>query len=77
MQFGHLYLPNRYRSASIIDGQHRLYGFAPIDDSFANQNVIVVAFEGLSKAEEADLFVTINHEQKQVQSIFSTTLTVN
>jgi DGQHR domain-containing protein len=25
--FGHLYLPDRYRSAWIIDGQHRLYGF--------------------------------------------------
>lgn len=66
VQFGHLYLPDRYRSAWIIDGQHRLYGFAPIDDSFANQNVIVVAFEGLSKTEEANLFVTINHEQKPV-----------
>jgi DGQHR domain-containing protein len=66
VQFGHLYLPDRYRSAWIIDGQHRLYGFAPIDDSFANQNVIVVAFEGLSKPEEANLFVTINHEQKPV-----------
>lgn len=66
IQFGHLWLPDRYRSAWIIDGQHRLYGFAPIDDKFAEQNVIVVAFEQLSKAEEANLFVTINHEQKSV-----------
>ena len=28
--FGQLYLPDRYRSAWIIDGQHRLYGFSPI-----------------------------------------------
>ena len=64
--FGQLYLPDRYRSAWIIDGQHRLYGFSPIDDKYLDQNVIVVAFEMLPKAEEADLFVTINHEQKSV-----------
>jgi DGQHR domain-containing protein len=64
--FGQLYLPDRYRSAWIIDGQHRLYGFSPIDDKYLDQNVIVVAFEELPKSEEANLFVTINHEQKSV-----------
>lgn len=64
--FGQLYLPDRYRSAWIIDGQHRLYGFSPIDDKYLDQNVIVVGFEMLPKAEEANLFVTINHEQKSV-----------
>jgi DNA sulfur modification protein DndB len=64
--FGQLHLPDRYRSAWIIDGQHRLYGFSPIDDRYLDQNVIVVAFELLPKAEEANLFVTINHEQKSV-----------
>lgn len=66
VQFGKLCLPDRYRSAWIIDGQHRLYGFAPIEDKYLNQNIIVVAFEGLPKEEEANLFVTINHEQKSV-----------
>jgi DGQHR domain-containing protein len=64
--FGQLYMPDRYRSAWIIDGQHRLYGFSPIDDKYLDQNIIVVAFEMLPKAEEANLFVTINHEQKSV-----------
>jgi DGQHR domain-containing protein len=64
--YGQLYLPDRYRSAWIIDGQHRLYGFSPIKDVFLDQNIIVVAFENLPTAEEADLFVTINHEQKSV-----------
>lgn len=64
--FGQLYLPDRYRSAWIIDGQHRLYGFSPINDKYLDQNVIVVAFEMLPKVEEANLFVTINHEQKSV-----------
>jgi DNA sulfur modification protein DndB len=64
--FGQLYLPDRYQSAWIIDGQHRLYGFSPIDDVYLDQNIIVVAFEQLPKDEEANLFVTINHEQKSV-----------
>jgi len=64
--YGSLYLPDRYRSAWIIDGQHRLYGFSPIEDKFLDQNVIAVAFEKMAKAEEAQLFVTINHEQKSV-----------
>jgi len=64
--YGQLYLPDKYRSAWIIDGQHRLYGFSPAQDSFLDQNIIVVAFEALPKADEANLFVTINHEQKSV-----------
>lgn len=64
--FGHLYLPNRYRSAWVIDGQHRLYGFAPLNEMNLSQNIMVVAFERLDKTEEANLFVTINHEQKTV-----------
>ncbi len=64
--FGNLYLPCRYRSAWIIDGQHRLYGYAPLSDKYLNQNIMVVAFENLKKEEEANLFVTINHEQKSV-----------
>jgi len=64
--YGQLFLPDRYRSAWIIDGQHRLYGFSPIDDKYLDQNIIVVAFEALPKSEEANLFVTINHEQKSV-----------
>lgn len=64
--YGKLYLPDRYRSAWIIDGQHRLYGFSPIENKYLDQNIIVVAFEQLPKHEEAQLFVTINHEQKSV-----------
>lgn len=64
--FGHLYLPSTYRSAWIIDGQHRLYGYAPLSDEEMSQNIMVVAFEDLDKTEEANLFVTINHEQKSV-----------
>jgi DGQHR domain-containing protein len=64
--FGRLYLPSTYRSAWIIDGQHRLYGYSRLDGKHLDESVIVVAFEMLPKAEEANLFVTINHEQKSV-----------
>jgi len=64
--FGNLYLPSTYRSAWVIDGQHRLYGYAPLADKYLDQHVMVVAFEELKKEEEANLFVTINHEQKSV-----------
>jgi len=64
--YGHLYLPDQYQSAWIIDGQHRLYGFAHLDEKYLQQNIMVLAFEGMRKEDEADLFLTINHEQKTV-----------
>lgn len=66
VSFGMLVLPSKYRSAWMIDGQHRLYGYSPVDDRFLDDNIIVVGFEKLPKVEEANLFVTINHEQKSV-----------
>ncbi len=66
VSWGSLYLPDRYRSAWIIDGQHRLYGYSSLPNKYQSQNVVVIAFEKLPKEEEANLFVTINHEQKTV-----------
>jgi DGQHR domain-containing protein len=66
VSYGNLYLPDRYRSVWVIDGQHRLYGFSPVEDKFLDQNIIAVAFERMHTTEEAQLFVTINHEQKSV-----------
>ena len=34
IKFGWLYLPSKYKSAWVIDGQHRLYGFSNIPDKF-------------------------------------------
>lgn len=63
---GTLHLPDQYRSAWVIDGQHRLYAYSGIPKKSSEANVIVVSFEELPKEEEANLFVTINHEQKTV-----------
>ncbi len=65
-KFGWLYLPNRYKSAWIIDGQHRLYGYSNIDEKYWDQSIAVIAFEEMDTKDEADLFVTINHKQKSV-----------
>lgn len=66
VHYGHLYLPSSYKSAWIIDGQHRLYGYAGLPDEFLDHKLVIVAFDGISKDEEANMFVTINHEQKSV-----------
>lgn len=66
VSWGNLYLPDKYRSAWIIDGQHRLYGFSTLNPKLQSQNVVVLAFEKLPTCEEANLFVTINHEQVSV-----------
>lgn len=67
VHFGTLHFPNKYKSAWVIDGQHRLYGFSAADETHLDQNIIVTAFEKMSHEDEAKLFVTINHEQKSVQ----------
>lgn len=63
--FGTLYLPKTYKSAWIIDGQHRLYGFAGSKWSASTQ-LPVLAFEQLEPADEAKMFVDINSKQVKV-----------
>ncbi|NHK26519.1 DGQHR domain-containing protein [Parvularcula flava] len=66
IHFGLLHFPEKYKSAYVIDGQHRLYGFSGLEHHQASDNVLVLAFEKMDFEDEADLFVTINHEQKSV-----------
>lgn len=73
-KFGMLSLPSKYKSAWVIDGQHRLYGFSNLDDKFLDTNLFVLAFERLDTKKEADLFITINHEQKSVPKSLLVTL---
>ena len=74
IKFGWLYLPSSYKSAWIIDGQHRLYGFSNIPDRFLDTSLFVLAFERMDTKTEADLFITINHEQKSVSKSLLVTL---
>ena len=66
IKFGWITLPSKYRSAWIIDGQHRLYGFSHLDDEYLDQSLFILAFEKMAVEKEADLFITINHKQKSV-----------
>jgi DNA sulfur modification protein DndB len=74
IKFGWLYLPSRYKSAWLIDGQHRLYGFSNIPDRFLDTSLFVLAFERMDTKTEADLFITINHEQRSVSKSLLVTL---
>ena len=62
---GVLHLPKTYRSAFIIDGQHRLYGYSR-SKSKSHHTIPVVAFHNLPQEEQAKIFVDINHQQKSV-----------
>lgn len=64
-KIGFLKLPNVFRSAWIIDGQHRLYSF--IDSKYQDiLSIPVIAFDGLDSVEQARLFKDINSKQVKV-----------
>lgn len=70
---GILSLPQRYRSAFIIDGQHRVYGYA--NNKYKTTNAIpVVAFENMARSEQVELFMQINENQKSVSKNLRNTL---
>ncbi|MBI2683806.1 MAG: DGQHR domain-containing protein [Actinobacteria bacterium] len=64
--YGFLSLAPSFGSAWVIDGQHRLFAYSGHElagKSFLN----VVAYEDLAPSEQAQMFITINHEQKSVK----------
>jgi DGQHR domain-containing protein len=66
---GMLRLPPRYATAWIIDGQHRLYGYAHSQRAVKQDDKTtfpVLAYERLSPSKEAQLFVDINYQQVRV-----------
>lgn len=66
-KLGILHLPKRYKSAFVIDGQHRLYGYGNNRYRFTH-TIPVIAFVNLPSDKQANLFVEINHKQKSVPS---------
>lgn len=70
---GVLHLPKKYRSAYIIDGQHRLYGYANSEMKSKN-SIPVVAFLDLERSEQVKLFMDINENQKSVSKNLRNTL---
>ena len=72
-KIGILSLPQKYRSAYLIDGQHRVYGYAK--SKYKSTNLIpVVAFECLERSKQVELFMQINENQKAVAKSLRNTL---
>ena len=72
-KLGLLHLPQTYRAAYIIDGQHRLYGYANSDR--ADSDLIpVVAFVDMPGNEQVELFMQINENQQAVPKNLQNTL---
>ena len=64
-RFGILSIPNAYGIAYIIDGQHRVYGYA--GSKYKDTNTIpVVAFDNMESQEQLKIFMDINENQKSV-----------
>lgn len=70
---GVLHLPRKYRSAYVIDGQHRLYGFA-YSSRAGTETVPVVAFVDLPGEKQLELFMQINENQQSVPKNLQNTL---
>ncbi|NKM42080.1 DGQHR domain-containing protein [Rhizobium laguerreae] len=65
---GILTLPGQYGSAWVIDGQHRLYGYAYASRGEERDNsvVSVLAYENMAIRDEIQMFVDINTQQVKV-----------
>jgi len=62
-------IPNGFCSYKVIDGQHRLMGFAKMGDLNRNDySLPVVILENLDKSKEIQTFIEINHKQKKLDS---------
>lgn len=64
--FGWLTLRPTYKSAWVIDGQHRLFAYSGHPKA-ATSSLSVLAFEGLPGSMQQQLFIDINAEQKSVK----------
>ncbi|KAB2948391.1 MAG: hypothetical protein MPEBLZ_01871 [Candidatus Methanoperedens nitroreducens] len=62
---GTLYIPNKYKTAWIIDGQHRLFAYSNLEEA-KTATLPVLAFENLEPNIQAKLFIDINGEQVKV-----------
>jgi len=63
---GWLDLRPAYKSAWVIDGQHRLFAYSGHSRA-ARARLSVLAFESLPPSKQAELFIDINAEQKSVK----------
>lgn len=70
---GILHLPQTFRAAYVIDGQHRLYGYSSSSRA-ATDLIPVVAFVSLDRSDQMRLFMQINENQQAVPKNLRNTL---
>lgn len=65
-----LQLPLEYSSLEIIDGQHRLFGFAKVPEDKVRKdfNLIVAGIKKMNFPQRRDLFVSINDNSRRVDA---------
>lgn len=63
---GWLAIKASYKSAWVIDGQHRLFAYSGHPKA-VDSRLIILAFESLPSEKQAGLFIDINAEQKSVK----------
>lgn len=71
----YLYVPVKEKSIIIIDGQHRFLAMGKLETSIKNNFSIPIVFLlGYPAEKQAEIFVTINYEQKPVNKSLLTNL---
>lgn len=60
---GYINIPMKEKSAWVVDGQHRLFGF---QEARNNYELLCSAFIGLDVKRQAEIFITINTQQKGI-----------
>jgi DNA sulfur modification protein DndB len=66
IEFGILNIPKLYGTVWIIDGQHRLYGFAGANPEKKKISLGVMAYQDIGPKQQARDFIDINQKQKSV-----------
>ena len=66
IEFGILSIPKLYGTIWVIDGQHRIYGYAGANPEVKKMNVGVMAYQDVEKKRQAKDFIDINQKQKSV-----------
>lgn len=61
-----LIIPTPEKLASIIDGQHRVYGFKYVSNQFLDMELVCSIYLDLPNPYQAYIFATINSNQKKV-----------
>lgn len=66
IQFGILSIPKIYGTVWVIDGQHRIYGYARAKPEVKKTHIGIVAYKDADKRKQAKDFIDINQKQKPV-----------